>query len=355
VLPWPLLPGAERRVGDLRVRTAPARGPDPRILLITLDEASLASSPLSVADRADEIGHVLSRIFDAGARGVAVDLLLPAQWRASPAFQELLLRHSERLTLAAFSSPDGSLVGTECVDGLTAAALGPRRATGIFGFVNLAEDADGVVRRGRLRFRDRSGHERPSWAARAARGLGTEPAAESSARRDFWIDARIDWPGYERISWRHVAAILERGPARFRDRLVLLGGEFRGSGDDYHRIPRRSGQSAAVSGLTLQALMVDTLAAGPPIRETGRMPVLAAVSLAAAIAMSGILCRRRAGPLVAWFAIAAGCYLALSFPVFWWSGLILPVTAPLLVLLFGFVVALALRKILPSPPEVSPP
>jgi CHASE2 domain-containing sensor protein len=333
-------PAVERRIQDLRVRTSPAMAPDPRILLITIDEASLASSPLSLADRADEIGLTLSRIFDAGARSIAIDLLLPARWSASRSFSDLVLRHPEDLTLAAFSAPDGSVVGPECLDPLTVAALGPRHASEVFGFVNLDEDRDGAIRRGRLRFRDRSGDERPSWAGRVAGLAGKQP-------RGFWIDTRIDWPRYSRISWREIPAALQRSPGMFRDRIVLVGGELRGSGDDYHRIP-----GAAVSGLTLQALMVDTILAGMPVREPGRVPVLAAAWIAVSLAIGGVLCGRRAA---IWSGLAAAVYLALSFPVFWWAGLMLPVAAPLLLLGLGLVAALALRRTLPSPPEVPAP
>jgi CHASE2 domain-containing sensor protein len=344
-LPWPPLPPVERWIGDLRIRTSPTRAPDPRILLVTFDEASLAASPVSLADRADEIGRTLSQIFDAGARGVGIDLLPPAKWSASRSFSDLVLRHSDALTLAAFSAPDGSLVGPECLDRLTVAALGSERTSEIFGFVNLDEDGDGAVRRGRLRFHDSSGHERPSWAGRVA-------GWEREWPRDFWIDTRIDWPRYSRISWRQLPTALDRSPGLFRDRLVLVGGDFRGSGDDYYRVPRRPGRSTAVSGLTLQALMVDTILAGLPIREMGRVPVLAATVLAATLFLAGVLCGRRAGPAA---LFAAGIYLAVSFPVFWWIGLMLPVTAPLLLLLAGLLVALTLRQILPFPPEVPAP
>jgi CHASE2 domain-containing sensor protein len=350
ILPWPPLPGIERRIGDLRVQTSPARAPDPRILLVTLDEASLGGSPLSLADRGDEIGRTLSRILDAGARGVAIDVLLHAKWSASHGFSDLLLRHSGDLTLAAFSEPVGTLVGTECMDGLTAAALGPHRASQIFGFVNLDEDRDGVVRRGRLWFHDRSGSERPSWAARAARDLDSGP--DSGAPRIFWIDTRIDWLRYERVSWKDVPAALDRHPGPFHNRLVLVGGGFHASGDDSHQIPQRSGKRA-VSGLTLQALMVDTIAAGLPVREPGRASALAASALAAFLAMAAALCTLRVGPVAAWLAAGAVFYVALSFPAFWWAGLVLPVTAPLLAVLLGLAFALALRRVLPSPPEVS--
>ena len=351
LLPWPPLPGTERRIGDLRVRTAPARAPDPRILLVTLDEESSDENPVSLADRGDEIGRTLTRILDAGARGVAIDILLHANWSKAPGFSDLLLRHSGDLTLAAFSEPDGSVIGTECVDGLIAAALGPRRTSGMFGFVNLDEDRDGVVRRGRLWFHDRSSTERPSWAARAARAL--RPKWEEATPRFFWIDTRIDWPRYERISWRDVPAALERSPELFHGRLVLVGvGELRGSGDDYYRIPQRSGKSA-VSGLALQALMVDTIAAGMPLREPGRTSVLAASALVTLLAMAGALCARRAAPIAAWLAVGTALYAALSFPVFWWTGLMLPIVAPLLLVLLGLAIALTLRRVFPSPPEVS--
>ena len=345
-LPWPPLPAIENRIGDLRVRTSPVRAPDSRILLITLDEASLDSSPLSLADRADEIGQALSRILDAGARGVAIGILPHANWGTSKGFSDLLLRHSEKLTLAAFSNPDGKVVGPECVDGLTAAALGPQRVSRIFGFVNLDEDRDGAVRRGRLWFHDQSGNQRPSWAARAAQGLAREP-------RFFWIDTRIDWPRYARISWQQVPTALDRSPGLFRDQIVLVGGDFRGFGDDYHLAPYGSGRNTAVSSLTLQALMVDTIRSGLPIQEPGRTPVSMIATLGAALAMAGILCARREGPAVAWAAAGAVLYLVLSFPVFWWAGLILPVTGPLLLLAIGLLAARLLRRNLSSPPEVS--
>src|SRR6185295_4849850 len=164
LLPWPLLPRIDSWIQDLRAGSAPVRTPDPRLLLLTIDEASLAGGAPSLANRADEIGSTLDRVFAAGARGVAIDLLLPAKWGDSPAFSNLVLRHSEALTLAAFSKPNGRVVGTECVAGLTAAALGPDPTSALFGFVNLEEDSDGVTRRGRLRYRDRAGKARPSWA-----------------------------------------------------------------------------------------------------------------------------------------------------------------------------------------------
>ena len=344
LLPWPVVPRLDHWIQDLRVRSAPARPPDPRIVFVTLDDGP----PL--ADRADEIGATLERVFRAGARGVAIDLLLHEKWKDAPAFSGLVLQHPETLTLAAFSEPKGSVVGTDCVAGLTAAALGPSRTLGLFGFVNLDQDADGVTRRGRLRFRDLSGTSRPSWAARAAEALG---APRSDAANIFWIDARIDWTRYRHIPWSEVSAVLDRTPGIFRGRLVLLGVGFQGSGDDYHRVPPRSSNPEIVSGLTLQALLADTIAAGLPVRETERKTFLMGAALLIGLGLAPVLGMRRARPAVLALGAAALLYLAVSFPSFWWSGRILPVSLPLCLTLFGLLLTWIVRRRLPPAPEVS--
>jgi CHASE2 domain-containing sensor protein len=354
LLPRPALPALDRWVYDLRVRATLARPPDPRILLVTLDDASLSESRIPLADRADEVGRVLSQVLAAGARHMAIDLLLPAQWADSAAFSDLVVRNPEALTLAAFSGPDGRVSGTDCVAGLTAAALGSERTAALFGFANLDEDPDGVVRKGRLGYRDRSGRVRPSWAAKAAASLPSGAPARANAAKTFWIDPRIDGSRFVRISWRDVPTALAQNPGLFRDRLVLLGGEFRDSGDDYHRVLNRGQGIAAVSGLTLQALLVDTIVAGLPIREPGWAPVLAAACLLIGLTALGVLCMRRPIlPVLLWAAVAV-FYLARSFPIFWWEGQVFPVSSPLLLGLLGLCLALIGRQTLPPPPEISP-
>lgn len=341
------LPPVERWANDLRIRASPARPPDPRILLVALDEASLADSSIPLADRADEMGNTLNRIFAAGARGVAIDLLLPDLWSDSPGFSDLVLRHSEDLTLAAFSNPDGSVLGAGSVAGLTSAALGQSRSEALFGFVNLDEDPDGVIRRGRLSFRDRAGGERPSWAARAAGMISTLPAMPRE--KSFWIDSRIEASGFARISWRDVPAALATRPWIFRDRLVLVGGDVVAAGDDVHSVPFRKGQSERVSGLVLQAQMVNTVAAGLPVREASQAPFLAGAALWSMLAAAAVLLVRRPIPLLAVLLGSLVLYLSLSILVFQRTGLLLPLTVPLVpalnVLILGLILRRALRPI----------
>ncbi len=349
--PWPEL-AAERWVRDLRLRAVPTRAPDPRILLMTLDDARPEGGEIPLTDQADEIGSTLARVLAAGARGVAIDLLLHSKWADSPAFSDLVVRHPESLTLAAFSESDGEVTGTDCVAGLTATALGPERAAGLFGFVNLDEDLDGLVRRGRTGYRDRSGRVRPSWAAKAAASLNTATGRPGTGET-FWLDLRIDWTRYTRISWRDVSAVLDRTPELFRDRLVLVGAGFLVSSDDYYRVPHQLAGDTAVSGLTLQALLVDTIAAGLPVREPDSAPIRATAALLTGLALAGVLCGRRPALFVGSLATAAAVYVGLSFLVFRWTGWMLPVSSPLLLALLGLVLALAVRRMLPPGPEVS--
>jgi CHASE2 domain-containing sensor protein len=331
----------ERWDYDLGVRAAPALAPDPRILLVTLDSRS---TPL--ADRADEIGGTLDRIFAAGARGVAIDARLHVRWSESQAFSDLVLRHPRNLTLAAFSAPGEEFADAQGVAGLTAVALGPGGAESLFGFVNLDEDPDGVVRHGRLRFRDVAGHDRPSWAARAA---ATAFSLHNADRKDFWIDHRIDPAGFDRISWRDVPGALASRPQIFRDRLVLVGDQD--ADDDAHRIPRRAGREERVSGLVLQALQVATLAAGQPVRDAPRAPFLALAALWSGLAAAAVLLLRRPVRVLAILLGGLLLYIALSFPAFQRTGLLWPVTPVLLPSLIALAFAVILRRALSPIPR----
>ncbi|HEY3571550.1 MAG TPA: protein kinase [Thermoanaerobaculia bacterium] len=333
------LPAVERWAYDLRVRTAPPIDPDPRILLVTLDDG-----PKLIADRADEIAGTLERVFAAGARGVAIDVVLPERWSESQAFSDLMLHHPENLTLAAFSdSKKKEVAGIESVSALTAVALGREGAAPLFGFVNLDEDPDGVIRHGRVRFRDKAGIERPSWAARAAETAFDLRAAD---RKDFWIDHRIDPSRFTWMSWRDVPGALAKRPWIFRGRLVLAGGEA--AGDDIHRVPRREER---VSGLALQAVQVATLAAGLPVRDAPRAPFLTLAALWTALAAAAVLLLRRPAPVLAVLLGSLLLYAGLTIPVFQRTGLLWPVTPLLLPCLIALVLALILRRALSPIPR----
>lgn len=334
----------ERWAYDLRLSATPSRAPDPRILLVSLDD----DNPVPLADRADEIGETLDRVLSAGARGVAIDVELPGAWKDSPGFSNLVLRHPDALTLAARSRTDGTVSGAGCVSGLTAVALGPEKAGALFGFVNLDTDADGAVRHGRLSFRDREGGERPSWAARAAGTLSPLPARSKS--KVFWIDHRIDPAGFASISWKDLPAALAGRPGIFRDRLVLVGGDLVASGDDVHRVPGRRFRNEIVSGLMLQARVVDTLIAGLPVREPRKSPFLAGAALWSGLAAAVALLAWRPFRILLLLLGGLALYLVLSITIFQSTGWLLP-AAPLPITLGAPALALTLRRALPAIPR----
>jgi CHASE2 domain-containing sensor protein len=211
-----------------------------------------------------------------------------------------------------------------------------------------------VTRRARIYFSDAAGGRWDTWAFRAARPAmdRTHQAEASSAKREFFpIDHSADWQKMERISWKDLPRYLESEPAIFRDRLVLVGGDYVASGDDYHRVPAHIGSPQAVSGVMLEALIVNTILADFPIRETGRATQHFAVILLSAAALAGGLCIRRL-PLFAILFVAVNVlYLLAAFFVFRWSKLILPMGGPLVFGCIALGISLAIRSRLPAFPS----
>ncbi len=162
----------------------------------------------------------------------------------------------EQLTLGLYSDPSGETIGAECVAGILGAGLGPQRLNSLFAFINLDQDSDGGIRRGRTFYIDRSGGERLTWAASAVAKYQQKPEAVQR----FWLDYSIKTDQFRRISWKDAAT---ESPDFFRERLVLVGGDYLAS-EDAHRVPVGSGRLA---GITLQALAVHTILSGMPFRD----------------------------------------------------------------------------------------
>lgn len=327
---------------DRGFRIATARPADPRLLLVTLDDAGFGRAPGLLSHGADEAGRTLRRVLEAGARSVAVDLVLPAAWSSSRDFSELLLAFPKRLTLAASATEDGRVLGPACVSPLVTAALGPEAAASLFGFVNLVPDADERVRRVRAEFPTREG-PRPSWAGHVVRNLegGALPKGE------VWLDRRVDPRTVTRVRWADLSRRLETDPSVVRGKVVLVGGAFAASGEDVHSL----GEGLApTTGLEAQALAVHTLLAGRPVRAVGAVPAaLVAGALAASFAWLALLDprARRAGGL----AVLAGASAYLSAAAAVEGGWLLPASALALPPLASTLVSLAVRRALPSRPS----
>jgi len=337
---------ASLAVLDGQVARLPATEPDPAIVTVAYDEATIAASPRAMSLEADDYARALDGLFAAGARGVGIDLLLPARWRRSRPFTEALLRHGDRITLGVYSTPNGHVVGPEAVSPMVAAALGAERTSALFAFINLEADRDGVVRRARGAFTDAAGRVRPGFAAAAlARsGLGAEPAGR------FWIDRTTSWRRVPRYSWRELPGLLAAQPEVFRDRLVLLGGDFADAGEDGQRI---TGDGERVPGLLVHALAASTLRQGARLRDVpGGVALAVVVFGVAGVAALALLARRvmlsgaLAGSIVV-LLVLASVVLLRRF------GLVLDALGPSSSIVAAMLLAVGLRAALPSaPPEL---
>lgn len=323
----PYLTPLERRTVDLRLRAAAGRPADPRILLVTLDEETLRRDPAPLVDRADEMGRLLARCLEAGARGVAIDLLLPASWSRSAAFGDLLLRFPDRLALAAYTPPEGPVIGPEVVRGLTAAALGPERARQLFGDVNVELDPDGRLRAIRPWRRDTGGALRPAFAMRAA-GLVVGTGDASSAAEDgmIWLDARIDWQRFETLPWHRLEEVLTLEPARLSGRVLLVGASFEASGDGPYHL---AGSPEPVPGYAVQALLVQSMLDRLKVPgDNSSCAFLTRLSLSLPV-VGLMMLRRRLGRTPSWAALALGvAWIAGALLALRW-GWVLPLATPI--------------------------
>jgi serine/threonine protein kinase len=332
----------ENQLRDAIVSLQPTTAPDPRLLLVSLDDASLAADPRPLASLADDFGRRLDQIFQAGARAIAIDILLPASWGESRPFASLLLGHAEQITLALLSKPDGETLGTECIGPLVGMALGPR-ASLLFAFVNLQEDSDGVVRHADVSYHDRAGNRRLTFPVAAAGKLLNTPAEE----RRFAVDYSTPGKAFDRISWRELPSILERTPDRFRNRLVLLGGEYAGSGDTFHGY-----RADTLTGLTVEATIANTVLRGFPLRDAPSwfLPLWIACATTAGVAYLLLASAIRVVPV---FFAGAAILLLVPLVSSILARVMFPGAVPLAFWLLSAPAGFALRRVLPPYPSGS--
>ena len=348
------IPGFENWAINARFKAQPRQEPDPRILIVSVDDATLAADRTLIGERADEFARQLERVFTAGARGIAVDFLLPFSWSHSAAFSQFVLKHADKITLAAFSAPNGDTVGTECLAGLTAAALGPARLAPLFGLVNLDEDEGGVTRRARLFYLGRNGERLETWAARSVKILAgrLDPIRKpNTASEIFWVNYATDWPRFDRISWVDLPRRLAAEPSIFEGRLVLVGGDFVAAGDDFHRVPAVGNAEAAVSGIVLEALIVNTILSGFPFKETPTPWSLLILGTTSLMLMGAALCFSKLSEIACIFGAVVLLSVFAGLALFRWAGLILQVTSLLLSALFALGLGILLRSRLPAVPS----
>lgn len=330
----------ENKYSDAILSLRPASAPDPRLLLITVDDRSLAADPRPLTALADDFGRRLEDVFQAGAQAMAIDLLLPASWGGSQPFVNLLLRHHRQITLGLLSKMGGGTVGAECIGPLLSAALS-NQVDPLFAFVNLQEDGDGVVRTGNVAYADRAGRSRLTFAFAAAEKVGSGRAQENR----FLIDYSTAASSLERISWMDLPDMVRRTPGRFRGRLIFVGGEYAGSGDTF-----RGSRREELSGLAVQSLIASTALRGFPLRASPIWFLSAWTALLTAINLGYFLLMPHTRTLL---VMVSGAALILTAPLLCVTLLrtLAPAMTPLFCWLLAAAFALTARRFLPAFPH----
>ncbi len=334
-----VLVSMEQPLIDLRFASKHPTLPDNQLILLTIDNDFLDKNEMDLADMADLLGSQLKDVLDAGASGLAIDLLLPRSWSQSPKFANFVISHHKKLALAAVSN-DNQTVGSEAVEGAIPQFLGPKETSNLFAFTNLRKDSDGKVRKAYAFFEDSTGEKRAAFPTKAASLLGLPP----NGPRMFWINFSVDWKRMDRISWSLLPEILKSNPQRFQGKLVLVGAEFTASGDNHHAIPSPNGAPSAVSGLVLHALAVNTLIQGPPVENLRGFIRLAASFIFGWItAFTGLYISRPMTTIGITFVILLG-QVSLGFLVFNKWGLMVPMTNLLMMSITALLAGLLARR-----------
>jgi adenylate cyclase len=362
---------AETNLSDAMIRRhAPARVPDPDIVIVDVDERSLDELAADLGRfpwPRGVYGELIAELERQGARAVVMDIELYEPDVNRPDSDQVLNEVLAGTTNTFF--PIRLLERVAAQDGVGVAEIAPKlalervgapdptarvpmqlpraldaRTTTAWtrtGFINFLDDRDGVGRRYWLH-EDAGGFRIPSLPARVAAALGFplpegEPERDGAAFRLAWFAGRFP---HVRVPFVDVYADLQkakraRPPGEFAGRIALLGASATHLGDS-----RVTPVDALTPGVEILATAIDNLKRGErlvPAPPATPYAVLLLLFLPLFVAL-----KRRSGlvPILGWLvaasvALVGGAYVALT------RNLLLPVAVPLVYAwLFFFVAAL---------------
>jgi CHASE2 domain-containing sensor protein len=331
---------------DARFSVRGARSPDPRLVLVAVDDdKTLARFDREGAGNLprDTYARLIERLRKDRPAVIALDLTFNGSKnpRGDRALLDAIRATRDRIVLAfdAFeivAELDGSNRVRPELLGRPAAV----EATGVrTGFAGMPEDSDERNRRADYEVVTTATVYAPTFAFEAAgvaRGgeLRSEelPAAPRRAdgeqsERTTWIDFRGPRGTVPRVS----AADVLNGrvaPEAFRDKRVVIGKTASPQAEVF-RTPLDGGRG--MPGAELQANALDTMLRGSPLRDAPRLVDILAIVLLAAVPAAATLVRRRYLGVFA-VVVAPVVFLALVQLAFG-AGLIIAVVAPLVALL----------------------
>ncbi len=356
---------ADTGLSDALIRArATARVPDPDIVIIDIDERSLAE----MADGPERpgrfpwprsvYGELLAELAKQEARGAVMDIELYEKDQVRPVNDEFLNETLEGSTNTFFpirlldrvSAEDGAYItaiaptlGLEAVGKADAKARIPLQLPNVLdkwhwkrtGFINFLGDSDGVGRRYWLH-RDFGGWRIPSLPARVARALGF-PLPDADSFRLWWFGGQFP---HARVPffdiWLDLQNSERKRPANeFAGKIVVIGASATHLGD-FHATPILG----ETPGVEILATAIDNLKNGERlVAAPAAAPYLVLLILFLPLLFA---LKRRWGlvPIVVILGAATVALVGAAYAAFTWSVL-LPVAVPLVFAwLFFFLAAL---------------
>lgn len=360
----------DNAVYDQTLRWAGTRPPASRVIVVDVDERSLSKYG-QWPWRRDVVAQLVTRLRDAGASVVALDVMFPEPDRAAPHTDASLAAalHGGRAVLGygfTFDAPSGDrppcelhpfpvVVVDRAADpdpspffratGAVCSLPQLAHAAGASGFLNAAPDRDGILRRVPV-LAEFDGRVYPSLALAAFSAVqGVRDAAVevstinssslSIAGRHVPLDGKgnllVRFRGGKRtFPYLSAAEVLDGrvGGATLRDTIALVGTTALGT-----REVVSTPLDTLFVGVEVQATVADNLLQGDFIRRPEAQGALeGAVALIVAVAAAGFIAAygvtRGAAPAAAvlavlwvasvWLLASRGVFVSALFPTFGW-------------------------------------
>ena len=370
-LNFPALVDAENYAHDWFMRSGRRVPPDPRLVLVGIDRPSYAQDILPAEAEADPVLDALRRNFpwprnvwavlierlaNAGAKAIVIDLVFANPGDGDDALRQVLEKHKEKVVIGWNRDVELTDRGSNWVMTVPHPGIIPARPEkpvaldDRVGLVGVWADRDGVLRRADFQLRNSQLGDIVNTSpdavvetlgARALRKLGEGARVpEGFAARRFRYTAPpgrgyVLHPIGDVLSAKAWKENFKDG-AFFRGKLVLIG-PTANLFQDFHLTPFK----AEMAGPEIHLNIINAALRGEFFRQLPVVVSRAFIVLAGLLAT--VLCRLIRQPVKRLgIASALGAaYLLLTYASFNNANLVLPVIAPLLVLITCALAALA--------------
>lgn len=341
---------AEHYTQDFRLRHGRAAALHPEMVFLAIDQPDYREILLPEEIAAEPLlgeltgwpwsrsvyAALIERLVLAGARVVALDLLLVSPGEGDARLSAVLDEHADRVVLGGYlAERDAQGAGIEQVVPPIVLPdpeeMSPARPEGRVGYINFFPDLDGVVRRANYRL-EFAGLDVESFSSRILRRMGAGrlvPATDAGVRFRFAGPPRRNVPTvpFYQVFLPKTWSETFGGGSYFRDKVVVVGplGEW---AKDVIPTP----YAGMMPGPEVHVAAVNAALQGAFFREVGGAVRLSLLVAAGLLGWAALAWTRHPVRVALASVAGAGVYTALAFWLQSSPGLILPLVSPLLAL-----------------------